>query len=253
MKKLRLFALLPALLAALLMAGCDPGPDPSTVTKVDPMTSSAQAATGEAIQAATEGEVSLTRNFYFVIDGSGSMGDRPKVSEGDQQFTTKIEGAKWAVREFMKKVPADVNLGLYIFDHNGSREVLPIGADNREQFLKAVEDMYADGGTPLGESIEQGVESLVKQLRSQLGYGEFRLIVVTDGEVNAWTLNRGVGAAIKNGIPIYTIGFGLGEDHPLRQYSVTYQAADSAQDLEKALVEATSEMDQFDPSVFEGQ
>src|SRR5690606_5760668 len=103
------------------------------------------------------------------------------------------------------------------------------------------------GGTPLGDATYKGVHSLVDQYRKQLGYGEYRLIVVTDGE-SSDNLDRGVAEANKFSIPIYTIGFGIGERHALRKHSISYRSADSAEELKQALEQAASELDVYDPT-----
>ena len=79
------------------------------------------------------GEVSLNRNFYFIFDGSGSMRDR-------QAGRAKLEGAKEAVRKFLTKIPDNANLGLFVFDAGGTREVVPLGSDNRDAFMQAIDN-----------------------------------------------------------------------------------------------------------------
>jgi hypothetical protein len=202
----------------------------------------------------TEGEISLARNFYFIFDGSGSMRD-PLGSDcgGDQSFKRKLEGAKWAIAEFLKKVPADVNLGLYVFDENHSRQsecnVLPLGPNNMAAFLQAINDVEAGGGTPLARAIRFGAEVLAEQRKMQLGYGEFRLIVVTDGLAD--DIPQAAEYATEKEIPIYAIGLCIQEDHPLRQYAVSYRAADNFQDLAKALEATVSEAEFYDAKAFE--
>lgn len=192
---------------------------------------------------------SLTRNFYFVFDGSGSMADGPDGScGGDKSFLTKIEGAKWAVREFIKKVPTDVNLGLYIFDSNGQREVVSLSPGIHKKFLNEIDNVQASGGTPLARGIYYGTERLVEQYKRQLGYGEYRLVVVTDGQADSVpeaSLN-----AIKYGISIYAIGLCIGDNHPLRQYALSYRAADSVEDLRRGLEQTLAELPNFDINKF---
>lgn len=199
---------------------------------------------------APKGEVSLRRNWYFVIDGSGSMADRPpRSSGGDKQFRSKMEGAIWAVLTTVENLPPDVNLGLYVFDTYGQREVIPLGANNRTAFVKAVNSIRAGGGTPLGDAIAKGAEALATQYRAQLGYGEYRLFVVTDGDASD-NLSYGVNKALAYRMPIYTIGFGISGGHALRQSSVSYKSADSASDVKQGLAEATAELDVYDPANF---
>ena len=191
-----------------------------------------------------ESQVSTAMNAYFIFDGSGSMNE----AAGDQRFRTKLEGARWAVAEFMKHVPPEVNIGLYVFDQRGQREVVPIGPGHHDAFLTAINGVHGGGGTPLATSIRFGVDKLIEQYRKQLGYGEFRLIVVTDGLAKA--IPEATKYATQYGIPIYTIGLYVGQDHPLRRYSVSYKAANSFDDLKTGLTETLAELDYFDPTEF---
>jgi hypothetical protein len=193
-----------------------------------------------------DGSVSTARNFYFVFDGSGSMMQRP---ENDSNFNSKIEGAKWAVRAFAQHLPEDANIGLFVFDNFGTREVVSLGSERKEAFLQAIEGVSAGGGTPLQESIHTGVDALVAQYKKQLGYGEYRLVIVTDGLADG--LDEAADYATQYGIPMYTIGLCVGEDHPLRQLSVSYRAADTMEDLRDALKDTLAESEVFDASSFE--
>jgi hypothetical protein len=211
-----------------------------------------QTETNTAIE--PQGEISLAHNFYFIFDGSGSMRD-PLSSDcgGDQNFSRKLDGAKWAVAEFLKKVPEDVNLGLYVFDENhrsrSEREVVPLGINNMAAFLQAINAIEAGGGTPLAEAIRFGAEVLARQREKQLGYGEFRIIVVTDGLAD--DIPTAAEFATENAIPIYAIGLCIKEDHPLRQYAVSYRAADNFRDLAEALETTIAETEHYDPKTFE--
>jgi len=198
------------------------------------------------------GEASLVRNFYFIFDGSGSMARKPGYAcRGDQRFQNRLEGAQWAVREFLTKVPDDVNLGLYLFDTRGEREVVPLGNGNRAQFLAAVDGIWAGGGTPLADGIRYGTDRLVEQYKRQLGYGEYRLVVVTDGQADEIPIAAQY--ASRYGVPIYAIGLCIEEDHPLRRHAVSYRAADSFSDLARGLEETLAELPSFDATEFEAE
>ena len=197
-----------------------------------------------------DSEPSLTRNIYFIFDGSGSMAGRPdKNCKGDKSFANKIDGAKWAVKEFLKKVPKDINIGLYVFDYRGTYQAVPLGPDNFEKFVRAIDRINPGGETPLAASIRKGTDSLIKQYKKQLGYGEFRLVVVTDGLADG--IPDAAIYATKHGIPIYAIGLCIGQNHPLRQWAVSYRAADNFQDLAKGLEETLAETPVFDLKEFD--
>lgn len=187
----------------------------------------------------------VTRNFYFVIDGSDSMKYRV-------DHRNRLEVAKDAVRAFLKTIPDDANIGLFVFDAYGAREVVPLGINNRQPFLSKVEAIRYGNNTPLGEAVQTGSEALFKQRAKQLDYGEYRLIVVTDGEANGEvSITDAAKYASDRQVPLYTIGLAMGRDHELRRYSVTYKAADSEEDLKSGLEEAIGESKVFDAASFE--
>jgi len=199
--------------------------------------------------ASADTEASLERNFYFIFDGSGSMRGEPRYPcREDQQFRSKLEGARWAVLEFLTKIPEDVAIGLYLFDRRGKGEVVPLGKGNRREFLAEIDGIQAGRGTPLADAIVFGTDRLVEQYKQQLGYGEFRLVVVTDGRADK--IPEAARYATKYGIPIYAIGLCIREDHPLRQHAVSYRAADSFEDLARGLEETLAEMPAFDVTEF---
>ena len=254
------FILLVCILAAGLMS-CSPqssqSPQAKSSEEKKPPTDVSrlwieQERTTIPIPADIGGQADLTRNFYFIMDGSGSMRE-PTTRDcgGDQSFPDKISGARWAIKKFLENVPEEMNIGLYIFDRDGRREVVPLGKANRDAFLRAVDNIDAGGGTPLARAIQYGADQLVAQYKKQLGYGEFRLVVVTDGIAN--DIPEAALYAAKYGIPIYAIGLCVEANHPLRQFSVSYQAADNFADLSKGLSESLAELPVFDVTQFDSQ
>lgn len=188
------------------------------------------------------GKASLTRNFYFIFDGSGSMRD-------GLDNRIKLEGAQEAVGKFLTKIPVDDNIGLYIFDRQGSREVVPLGTENHNAFMEAINNVQAAGGTPLAQAIRFGTQKLIRQYKRQLGYGEFRLVVVTDGIADGIPSAARYAQGLR--VPIYAIGLGIKGDHPLRAHAVSYREANRFDDLEKALEETLAELPSFDVTEFE--
>ncbi|MBD3181669.1 VWA domain-containing protein [Candidatus Poribacteria bacterium] len=189
-----------------------------------------------------DGSASLKRNFYFIFDGSGSMGD-------ECAGRVKLEGAKEAVSRFLENIPDDTNLGLYVFDSKGAREVVPLGPENREEFMQAIMNVNNGGMTPLAQSIRFGTDRLIEQYKKQLGYGEFRLVAVTDGL--AQDIPDASRYAAKYSIPIYAIGLCIEGEHPLRTYAVSYREANNYEDLKKALEETLAELPVYDPTEFD--
>lgn len=232
MKSWRLFSL-------LFLFGCEPiSSNPGGSAAPQPPPARREITLPEN---STNATISTASNYYFVIDGSGSMGDR---CEGGR----KIEWAKQAVAQFLNQVPGDVNLGLYIFDDDGDREVVPLGSNNRERVLSAVQAIDVGGGTPLGAALRHAKTQLLQQYKQQLGYGEFRLIVVTDGEAGDMSVMETEAQEVAS-LPfqLRTIGLCIGEHHALRRYSLSYSAANNDAELQRALQQATAEIDVFTP------
>jgi len=196
----------------------------------------------------SEGVASTASNFYFVFDMSGSM---EETCSGKR----KIDGAKEAVNRFMNNVPDDINLGLMVLGTRsgpGYEEVLPLGPGNKEKFLDIINGLQPAGKTPLGETILASVEMIVEQYKKQLGYGTYRIIIITDGEETGIDLKDPCAYLGQHGfIGLYSIGLCMKQSHTLKKYSLSYRDANNYEELEQALVEATAESDVFDASLFD--
>ena len=191
----------------------------------------------------------LARNFYIILDGSGSMRERSCTSP-----TSKNQESKLALSTFAQSVPKNANLGLALFDAGGLREVLPLGQNNREAFVRAVNGINPSGGTPLRDSVLLGRHQLEVQAARQLGYGDYTLVVVTDGDAS---INQDPGKAVnemlrQTPIVLHTIGFCIGSGHALNQKGRTvYRAANSGQELSAGLTEVLAESPDFALTQFE--
>lgn len=190
----------------------------------------------------------LARNFLLIFDGSGSMNET-ECGGG----ATKVFAAKLAVREWCKSVPAGSNVGLIAF--YGARRWAkspPVGGDPG-QFLKTIGQIKAGGRTPLGEAVKLAYSMLTRQARLQLGYGEYNIVVVTDGKASdPKVLSKWVKEILDNTpIIIHTIGFCIGNRHTLNQAGRTiYKTANNPQELRKGLQEVLAEAEAFDISEF---
>ena len=194
------------------------------------------------------GVASTASNFYFLFDMSGSMDERCSGKR-------KIDGAKEAVTRFMRNIPDDVNIGLMLF---GTRtgddygEALPIASGNKEEFLKIINSLEPNGKTPLGEALLASVDKIIEQYKKQLGYGTYRIIIITDGEQTGIDLKQPCNYLARHGfIGLYSIGLCMKSSHTLKKYSLSYRDANNYEELEQALVEATAESDVFDANLFD--
>src|SRR5579872_569123 len=128
----KIWFLSPIIVAAGLLVGCDsrnsaPAQTAASSSSPLPAVSETEPPPPQIAGAQEKGQASLTRNFYFVFDGSGSMGEN---CGGDR--VSKIVGAKKALKQFMRIVPTNCDLGLFVFDVHGIREVVPLAPDNRD-------------------------------------------------------------------------------------------------------------------------
>lgn len=232
---------IPAVIATiLLLAGC-------TDTSQSPASPSSPGSDSQPkvlTPKEADGEISLDRNFYLIIDDSGSM-------DGRDYGTSRIEAARLALEEFATKVVlSDVNIGLYTLNQG---ELVPLGKQNRDAIVQKIRGIRTGGGTPLNNAIRRGTDALTKQREKQLGYGEFYLVVATDGEATDGPMDASSGGIVyarENGIPIITIGIGI-KNHPLRNQSLSYREAANQQELLQALKETQGESDYFDSTVFQ--
>jgi Ca-activated chloride channel homolog len=258
------------LLPMLLLAGC--GEDPQPVQSSGPQSTQSQPAVpARPSQADTPAQEQMNdksgawpffsadqptdalaenltaRNFFLIFDGSGSMWESQCSGA-----SKKIEVARKAVAAWSKSVPAGANLGLYAF-HNDGVLTLPLTSGNRDDFLQAVNRIDAGGGTPLADAMQYALQALTRQGQRQLGYGEYTIVVVTDGIANsAERLRRAVDMALsRTPITIYSIGFCIGDRHSLNQPGRTlYKSADNPEQLREGLQEVLAESEMFDESEF---
>lgn len=190
------------------------------------------------------GQACDARNFLIVLDGSGSMAGAP------------LEQAKQAIHAYVNSLPAGrkINLGLVAFENDQIETKVTFdspAATNRAAFLQAVDSVDANGGTPLAEAISAGTDVLLKQCQLQLNYGDYRMIVVTDGEATgSMSLDDACTKLSSYGFSLYTIGFNINSDHALKKWATSYETADSADSLAKKLQNTAAEPDAYVPPTY---
>lgn len=175
------------------------------------------------------------KNYYIIFDGSGSMAGE------------KIEIAKKALTKFIRVIPDKGNIGLTSFDASGFFERAPLGS-SKNSIIKQVEKITAGGNTPLGGCIDIAYEKLGTQAARQMGYGEYNLVIITDGEATDGDKMRYAVDRLLNETPvvIYTIGLRIGEGHALNQPGrILYKSADNYEELSKGLESVLAETEDF--------
>jgi Ca-activated chloride channel family protein len=185
----------------------------------------------------------VVSNYYVILDGSGSM-EEQKCS-GNR---SKMAAAKDAMLAFAEQFPATANLGLAVFDGNSLSQRVALGAVDADAITKEVLKTQPNGGTPLLNAITLGYQALEAQARRQLGYGEYHLVVLTDGEANSGqdptpAVNR---ILSESPVVIHTIGFCIGKRHSLNQPGrIDYRAADDLDSLKQGLAAVLAESPDF--------
>lgn len=198
---------------------------------------------------ATQLADSLTmKNFVLIFDGSGSM-----AKQGCSGNRSKNEVARDAVIEWAASVAEDANLGLVVFDSSGFSIRLPLGLGNRPQFKSEIQKVVPDRSTPLAAALDLAQSMLTDQARKQLGYGDYTVVIVTDGAADDIpALENSVNKVLATSpVMIHTIGFCIAADHSLnRAGRTTYRAANNPAELRQGLQEVLAESESFDISGF---
>lgn len=185
-------------------------------------------------------------NIMVVLDMSGSMASRTCAGHYD----SKAEAARAVLSDWVNRVDPETNLGLVIFDTNGVTVRTPLGQHNRDGFIQQVNEAQPIGGTPLRSAMELALEQLEYRSVHQQGYGDYRVMVITDGEHTngedpAEPLSR-VFSNPSDPTQIHTVGFCI-DDSALNQPGLTvYQSAENPEELRDGLDSVLAESASFE-------
>ena len=115
-----------------------------------------------------------------LLDDSGSMKTEMRTNSGNEP---RMSVAKNALTRVVGQLPEGTKFGLLLM--NGARAnqgwLIPLASLDRASALARIDQVRAEGGTPLGQSMKTAMDELLA-LRSKVPYGDYRLLVVTDGE-----------------------------------------------------------------------
>ncbi len=188
-------------------------------------------------------------NYYVIFDASGSMGST-ECGDGHR----RIAVAKQAIKRFFETLPKDSNLGLLAFSAKGVQQLSEIQPVNAPRLSNLTSAIVAGGTTPLADSMVYAAAKLEQQGQKQLGYGEYNIVVLTDGVANdPKDLRAQVSKIVANTpINIHTIGFCIGSDHSLNQQGIiNYHPASNADELLSGLTAVLAEAPQYDSDHFD--
>jgi Ca-activated chloride channel homolog len=192
----------------------------------------------------------LAKNYYVILDDSGSMKSGICASGHDSRLGAAVE----ALAAFAEGLPPQANIGVMSFNAGRFSELLPLGKRNSQEIRDLSRRLVASGNTPLATAISRGYDALRRQAAAQVGYGEYHLVVITDGEASEGEypdaiIDRIVG---ESPVDIHTIGFCIGRDHALNQPNfLSYQSADNVEALRRGLQDVLAEAPAFTVTRFE--
>lgn len=168
-------------------------------------------------------------NVVVVLDASGSMAD----SFSGNRNISKMEAAKSALNSVLSNLPKDSNIGVVVLPRDGW--IYPLGPLDSTKLREAINSVSPGGGTPLGQYMKSGANSLL-ELRQKNKYGTYKLIVVTDGESsdNITTPLTGAYGILSKGIKVEAIGVDMDSDHTLAT-QVPYRSANNPDELTNAV------------------
>jgi uncharacterized protein YegL len=186
----------------------------------------------------------LRKTVVIVLDDSGSM----KKDMGRDRRSRMVV-AKQAMQRLIETLPDDTQLGIVLLNGAKNKDgwIVPLGKLDKRQALRTVSELSADGGTPLGAVMQRAMDELLK-LREKQPYGDYRLVVVTDGEAtDAPVLKANLPKLVSRGVVLDVIGVDMQAEHSLVQRSHSYRRANDAASFERALKEIFAESN-FDAS-----
>lgn len=168
-----------------------------------------------------------------VFDDSGSMNE----PFGDE---SRLKAAKRGLKVVLRSVPSTTWVGLLAINAGWLYQISPLDLGRLNGII---DQMDTPGGTPLARNIKAGADALMAERAKQFGYGQYRLLVVTDGEeTESPELIDAYPPEVRaRGLTLDVIGVGIGQEHALRKYAHTYRGADNPEALETAMREVLAE------------
>lgn len=193
----------------------------------------------------------LATNYYIVLDGSGSMRESTCAAG-----KTKMDASIDALEQFLQGAPKDANYGLSVFHQGRFKELVELGrqSDWGPKIADLRQRLSPDGGTPLALAAFEAQSKLEEQAKKQLGYGDYNLVLITDGEADPDQDPEPVVDRILQETPlnISVIGFCIDEDNVLNQPGyIQYRTATDPKSLKESLESVLAESVDFNVSAFE--
>ena len=139
-------------------------------------------------------------SVMLVTDQSGSM-------RADDVSPTRLAAAQQAARDFLEKVPKELQVGAVSFS-DVPQSVAPPSTD-RDDVRSLVDGLVADGGTAAGDALQSSLDALDDAGVGGKGRPPAAIILLSDGATTTGSDPVEVAReAGKRDIPIYTVALG---------------------------------------------
>jgi hypothetical protein len=179
-------------------------------------------------------------NVVIVLDASGSMSYKMSGTN-----ITKMDAAKTALRAVVDQIPPTTRIGILVFSAGNVKNdwIYPLGIRDDAKLIAAINLPIPQAGTPLGRFMKFAANRLLEERQKQLGYGSFRLLVVTDGEASdPEAVNQYTPEIIARGLTVDVIGVDMKQDHTLATMVHSYRRADDPDSLTRAVADVFAEV-----------
>lgn len=196
---------------------------------------------GASLGVAQASEEFYKDNLVVVLDASGSMS---KTMPGTR--ISRMEAAKKALLAVLDKLSETTKMGLLVFSGSDAKYrnwVYPLGPLDKTKMRQAILGPRPGGGTPLADYLKMGTDRLLQEREAQLGYGSYRLLVVTDGVADSGQpVTPYAQDIVARGVNLDAIGVDMQQDHILAQLAHSYRRANDPASLERAVSEVFAEV-----------
>jgi uncharacterized protein YegL len=194
------------------------------------------------------GWANVVQHVVVVLDDSGSMAEPMRSS----RRVAKMDAAKRALLEVLSQLPEDAQVGVLALNTRTATGpwIIPLGPLDRAQIRQAIGSIQAAGGTLLGAAMKQAADALLAQ-REKQNYGEYRLLIVTDGEAqDEYLVDEYLPEILRRQITVDVIGVSMAQDHSLANSVDRYRRADDPASLQQAIEASLAEtpLDPQDPN-----
>ncbi|MEL7335955.1 MAG: VWA domain-containing protein, partial [Planctomycetota bacterium] len=195
----------------------------------------------------------------IVVDDSGSMRDRMRIPDGNggTKRVRRMDVAKDALRDVLNNLPDETIVGLLALNSETDTDntsipnsdpmrehwIIPVGPLDKSKLRSRINKIRANGGTPLGAALKSASDELIRR-RWENVYGEYRMLIVTDGEANDNDkLNSNLPSALGRGLVVDVIGVDMKSQHSLATRVHRYRSAADPESLQLAMREVFAEAD----------